>query len=30
MFRPYGIVGKDFFRIDNVCGNVVTVFQKHL
>ena len=30
MFRPYGIVGKDFVSGNNVCGNIVTVFQERL
>ena len=30
MFRPYGIVGKEFVSVNNVCGNCVTVLQKRL
>ena len=30
MFRPYEIVGKDFFSGNIVCGNIVTVFQERL
>ena len=30
MFRPYGIVGKDFVSRNNVCGKIVTVFQECL
>ena len=30
MFLPYGIVSKEFVSENNVCGNIVTVFQKRL
>ena len=30
MFRPYGMVGKEFLSGNNVCGNRVTVLYKRL
>ena len=30
MFRPYGIVGKDFVSGNNMCWNIVIVLQERL
>ena len=30
VFQLYGIVGKDFVSNNNLCGNIVTVFEEHL
>ena len=30
MFRPYGIVGKDFVAGNNMCWNIMIVLQERL